>query len=191
MGLLQSPPWRFSEDQTGHNKNEAKQCVCIITAHILSFNILHSHHLIHLHSEHPASEAKVESAPEHKLSSVQPLPKPPPPLKGTHPTIVCTRDVEEYIQPLYSRGWGLCPILPNGNGIPVLRKRFDFVSARALKTFLVALGEYEESKHVRSMVCLIIGDMTNLNNLPAPRKYKRDRGSTRHPRQHVDARRRP
>jgi hypothetical protein len=98
-------------------------------------------------SKTPNDEA---NAPKHKFSSVQPLPKPPPPPKGT-PTTICTRDVEEYIQPLYSRGWGLCPILPNGHGIPVLRKRFDFASARALKTFLVALGEYEENKQVRSL----------------------------------------
>jgi hypothetical protein len=51
---------------------------------------------------------------------------------------------------LYLRGWGLSPILPNGNGIAVLRKRFDFVSAEALQTFLAGLSEYEEKKHVRS-----------------------------------------
>jgi hypothetical protein len=51
---------------------------------------------------------------------------------------------------LYARGWGLCPILPDGNGIPVLRKRFDFASARTLEAFLVALGEYEQRKQVRS-----------------------------------------
>lgn len=98
-----------------------------------------------------SNTAKIEAnAPKHKLSSsVNPLPKPPPAPKGTPPTI-CTRDVEKYIRPLYSRGWGLSPILPNGNGIPVLRKRFDFVSAQALETFLVALGEYEERRQVRS-----------------------------------------
>ena len=97
-------------------------------------------------SKTPKSEA---SAPKHKFSSVHPLPKPPPPPKGTPPTI-CTHDIGQYIQPLYSRGWGLSPILPDGNGIPVLRKRFDFVSPRALETFLVALSEYEEKKQVRS-----------------------------------------
>lgn len=98
-------------------------------------------------SKTPKSEA---NAPKHKHSFVHPLPKPPPPLKGT-PAIICTRDVEKYIQPLYSRGWGLSPILPNGNGIPVLRKRFDFGGTQALETFLVALSEYEEKKQVRSV----------------------------------------
>jgi len=96
-------------------------------------------------SNPPKSEA---SAPKHKFSSVHPLPKPPLAPKGTPPTI-STRDVEKYIQPLYSRGWGLSPILPNGNGIPVLRKRFDFASAQVLETFMVALSEYEERKQVR------------------------------------------
>jgi len=100
-------------------------------------------------SQKPKNEANAPK--QHKFSSVQPLPKRPPPPKGT-PLTICTRDVEEYIQPLYSRGWGLCPILPDGNGIPVLRKRFDFASARALKTFLVALGEYEERRQVRPFV---------------------------------------
>jgi hypothetical protein len=50
---------------------------------------------------------------------------------------------------LYARGWGLSPILPNGNGIAVLRKRFDFGSAKALKEFLADLGKYEEKKQVR------------------------------------------
>jgi hypothetical protein len=88
------------------------------------------------------------SAPENKLSSVPPLPPPPPSEKGT-PPIINTRDIEEYIQPLYSRGWGLSPILPNGNGIAVLRRRFDFASEKALKTFLAGLKEYEETKQVR------------------------------------------
>ena len=88
------------------------------------------------------------SVPKNKFSSVRPLPPPPPPQKGT-PPIINTREIEEYIQPLYSRGWGLSPILPNGNGIAVLRKRFDFASAEALKTFLAGLAEYENEKRVR------------------------------------------
>jgi len=51
------------------------------------------------------------------------------------------------VQPLYARGWGLAPILPNGNGIAVLRKRFDFASAEALQAFLADLRAYEEEKH--------------------------------------------
>ena len=81
-------------------------------------------------------------------SSLDPLPAPPPPLKGT-PLIVSTRDIEEFILPLYSRGWGLAPILPNGNGIPVLRKRFEFASTDALQDFLADLRAYEEKKQVR------------------------------------------
>jgi len=50
------------------------------------------------------------------------------------------------VKPLYLRGWGLCPILPNGNGIAVLRKRFDFASAGSLEQFLADLNEYEEKK---------------------------------------------
>jgi pterin-4a-carbinolamine dehydratase len=50
------------------------------------------------------------------------------------------------VQPLYSRGWGLSPILPNGNGIAVLRKRFDFWSAEALEEFLADLNKYEKKK---------------------------------------------
>ncbi|KAI0256066.1 hypothetical protein BJV78DRAFT_1278634 [Lactifluus subvellereus] len=84
-------------------------------------------------------------APKKELSSVPPLPTPPPPPKGIPPTI-STRDIEEYVQPLYARGWGLAPILPNGNGIAVLRKRFDFASAEALQAFLADLREYEEKK---------------------------------------------
>jgi hypothetical protein len=53
------------------------------------------------------------------------------------------------VQPLYSRGWGLSPILPNGNGIAVLRKRFEFGSAEALEEFLAGLSQYEEKKQVR------------------------------------------
>src|SRR6266404_2761042 len=91
---------------------------------------------------------------EHKLpptksSSLDPLPDPPPRLQGT-PFIITTPNIEEYIQPLYSRGWGLTPILPNGNGIAVLRKRFEFSSANALQDFLADLREYEETKQVRS-----------------------------------------
>jgi hypothetical protein len=96
------------------------------------------------------------SVPKNKLSSVRPLPPPPPPpQKGTPPTIN-TRDIEEYIQPLYSRGWGLSPILPNGNGIAVLRRRFDFASAKALEAFLAGLAEYEEKKQVRFHSSLLL-----------------------------------
>jgi hypothetical protein len=83
------------------------------------------------------------------FSSIRPLPTPPPPLKGTPPTIN-TQDIEQYVQPLYARGWGLSPILPNGNGIAVLRKRFEFANAEALEGFLTGLSEYEEKKKVRS-----------------------------------------
>ncbi|KAH9047914.1 hypothetical protein EDB84DRAFT_1459683 [Lactarius hengduanensis] len=94
-----------------------------------------------------AAETK-QKLPQSTSSSLDPLPSLPLPLKGT-PPIINTRDIEEYIQPLYSRGWGLGPILPNGNGIPVLRKRFEFANARALQEFLADLREYEEEKHVR------------------------------------------
>jgi hypothetical protein len=102
----------------------------------------------------PTSVVKRAAKSEQKLprttsSSLDPLPAPPLPLKGT-PPIISTRDIEEYIQPLYSRGWGLTPILPNGNGIPVLRKRFEFASTDALQEFLADLREYEEKKQVRS-----------------------------------------
>ncbi len=90
-----------------------------------------------------------QKLPQTTSSSLDPLPALPPPLKGT-PPIINTRDIEEYIQPLYSRGWGLTPILPNGNGIPVLRKRFEFASADALQEFLADLREYEGKNQVRS-----------------------------------------
>ena len=92
----------------------------------------------------------VENDPDprkNESSSVRPLPTPPPRPKRTPPTI-STRDIEEYVQPLYARGWELAPILPNGNGIPVLRKRFDFASAEALQAFLADLREYEEREQV-------------------------------------------
>jgi len=44
---------------------------------------------------------------------------------------------------------GLSPILPNGNGIAVLCKRFEFASADGLEEFLADLSEYEEKKQVR------------------------------------------
>ena len=86
-----------------------------------------------------------------QFSSIRPLPTPPPRTKGTPPTI-STHDIEEYVQPLYSRGWGLSPILPNGNGLAVLRKRFELGSAEALEEFLADLGEYEEENQVRFRV---------------------------------------
>ncbi|KAI9463672.1 hypothetical protein BJY52DRAFT_1184676 [Lactarius psammicola] len=86
-----------------------------------------------------------QKLPRTTSSSLDPLPALPPPPKGT-PPIINTRDLEEYIWPLYSRGWGLTPILPNGNGIPVLRKRFEFASADTLQEFLADLTEYEEKK---------------------------------------------
>ena len=94
---------------------------------------------------------EVDSLPKNQFSSIRPLPKPPPSLKGTPPTI-STHDIEKYVQPLYSRGWGLSPILPNGNGIAVLRKRFDFASAKALEGFLADLRQYEEKKQVRFFI---------------------------------------
>jgi len=87
--------------------------------------------------------------PKNLSSSIRPLPTPPPPPKGTPPTIN-THDIKQYVQPLYARGWGLSPILPNGNGIAVLRKRFEFVNAEDLEEFLAYLREYEEEKKVRS-----------------------------------------
>lgn len=84
-----------------------------------------------------------------EFSSIRPLPTPPPPRKGTPPTIN-THDIEQYVQPLYVRGWGLSRTLPNGNGIAVLHKRFEFANAEALEGFLADLSEYEEKKKVRS-----------------------------------------
>ena len=100
-----------------------------------------------------AAKGTVKNAPS-------PLPSPPPPPKSMPPTIT-TPDIEEYVQPLYLRGWGLCPILPNGNGIAVLRKRFDFASARSLKQFLADLDEYEEKEQVRSVQLTIPDNDTN------------------------------
>jgi len=83
-------------------------------------------------------------------STIRPLPTPPPPPKGT-PRTISTHDIEQYVQPLYARGWGLSRILPNGNGIiAVLRKRFEFANAEALEGFLANLSKYEEKKQVRS-----------------------------------------
>ena len=89
--------------------------------------------------------------PKSRFSSISPLPTPPSPPKGTPPTIT-THDIEQYVQPLYARGWGLSrsEILPNGNGIAVLCKRFEFVNAEAVEGFLVDLRKYEEKKQVRS-----------------------------------------
>ena len=86
-----------------------------------------------------------------ELSSNRPLPTPPPPAKGT-PLTINTHDIERYVQPLYARGWGFSRILPNGNGIAVLRKRFEFANAEALEGFLADLGEYEEKTQVRFLV---------------------------------------
>ncbi|KAI0305619.1 hypothetical protein B0F90DRAFT_1815213 [Multifurca ochricompacta] len=91
-----------------------------------------------------------------KLLSVPSLPPPPSRLKGT-PSIISTRDIEEYVQPLYLRGWGLAPILPNGNGIAVLRKRFDFANAEALHEFMTALREYEENQQHHAKTDLFEG----------------------------------
>lgn len=84
-----------------------------------------------------------------EFPSIRPLPTPPPPRKGT-PLTINTHDIERYVQPLYARGWGLSRILPNGNGIAVLRKRFEFANAEALEGFLADLSEYEEKKQVCS-----------------------------------------
>jgi hypothetical protein len=91
--------------------------------------------------------------PKSRFSSIRPLPTPPPPPKGTPPTIT-THDIEQYVQPLYARGWGLSlsGILPNGNGIAVLRKRFEFANAEAVEGFLADLRKYEEKKQVRSLI---------------------------------------
>jgi len=99
------------------------------------------------------SSKKVTNAPKDKLSSVRSLPAPPPPPpKGTLP-IITSRDVKKYVQPLYSRGWGLHPILP-GEDIAALDKRFEFMSAQALQAFLADLSEYErkEQHHARTNV---------------------------------------
>lgn len=40
--------------------------------------------------------------------------------------------------------------MPNGNGIAVLRKRYEFANAEDLEAFLADLREYEEEKKVRS-----------------------------------------
>jgi hypothetical protein len=81
------------------------------------------------------------------------------------------------VQPLYSRGWGLSPILPNGNGIAVLRKRFDFWSAEALEEFLADLNKYEKKKQVRFFfrsIQLVLSLIFNLENPLASRKDKCD-----------------
>lgn len=100
-----------------------------------------------------AAKKKVKNganSPKNNWSFIRPLPLLPPHRKGT-PLTISTRDIEEYIQPLYLRGWGLSPILPNGNGIAVLRKRFELASVEALEEFLADLSEYEEKKQVRSV----------------------------------------
>jgi hypothetical protein len=85
------------------------------------------------------------------FSFIRPLPTPPPPPKGT-PVTINTHDIEQYVQPLYVRGWGLLSgILPNGNDIAVLSKRFEFADAEALQGFLADLSKYEEKKQVRSL----------------------------------------
>ena len=122
--------------------------------HLLAYSCRERHISTHQLPANPTSVVKRAAKGEQKhprtaSSSLDPLPAAPPPLKGT-PPIISTRDIEEYIQPLYSRGWGLAPILPNGNGIPVLGKRFEFASANALQAFLAGLREYEEKKQVRS-----------------------------------------
>jgi hypothetical protein len=82
-----------------------------------------------------------------KLPSISPLPSLPRVPQGAPPTVT-TRDIERYVQPLYVRGWALASILPNGNGIAVLRKRFDFTSAGEMQKFLMKLKEYERRKQV-------------------------------------------
>jgi hypothetical protein len=86
--------------------------------------------------------------PKSQFSSIRPLPTPPPRQKGT-PLTISTDDIEQYVQPLYARGWGFSRILPNGNGIAVLRKQFEFANAKALKRFLANLRKYEETMQVR------------------------------------------
>lgn len=89
--------------------------------------------------------------PKSQFPSIRPLPTPPPPQKSTPPTI-STDDIEQYVQPLYARGWGFSRLLPNGNGIAVLRKRFEFANAKALTGFLADLRKYEETKQVRFLI---------------------------------------
>ena len=105
------------------------------------------------HKSGPKNHIKnrANTPPKSHSPSVRPLPTPPPPLKGT-PLIINTHDIEQYVQPLYARGWGLSQILPNGNGIAVLQKRFDFANAKALGGFLAGLSEYEKKKQVRSLI---------------------------------------
>ena len=53
--------WRvevLTEDQTGRNENEAKRCVCIITAHTVILAFSSSPLLFSMRSEHPANEAE-------------------------------------------------------------------------------------------------------------------------------------
>lgn len=93
--------------------------------------------------------------------SIRPLPTLPPSRKGTALTIN-THDIERYVQPLYARGWGLSRILPNENGIAVLRKRFELANAEALEAFLADLSKYEEKNQVCShsfTVCLPIANV--------------------------------
>lgn len=123
-----------------------------------------------------------------QFPSILPLPKPPPRQNGTPPTI-STRDIEKYVRPLYSRGWGLSPILPNGNGIAVLRKRFEFGSAEALEAFLADLSEYEESKQVRFRSVQLNCRRTQLKFILAPCKDECVCGPTCRLGQYVDARR--
>jgi hypothetical protein len=113
---------------------------------------------IHLSSTGHKSAAKnqikkngANTPPKSHLSSIRPLPTPPPPPKGT-PLTINTHDIEQYVQPLYARGWGLSRILPNGNGIAVLRKRLEFANATALEGFLADLSEYEEENQVRFLI---------------------------------------
>jgi hypothetical protein len=71
--------------------------------------------------------------------------------KARPPGTINTRDIEQYVQPLYARGWGhsLSGILPHWNGIAVLRKWFEFANSKALERLLTDLSEYEEKKQVR------------------------------------------
>ena len=106
------------------------------------------------------------------FSSIRPLPTPPPPPKGT-PLTINTHDIEQYVQPLYARGWELPTFgtLPNGNGVAMLRKRFKFANAEALEGFLADLSEYEERKAgpfsislsiARRIMCLRINTPSSL-----------------------------
>jgi hypothetical protein len=139
--------------RTALKRTSFLQTTAVSHRHLLASAFRVRHVSTRQSSAKPASVIKKAAKSEQRIrpttpASLDPLPDPPQPLKGT-PSIISTRDIGDYLEPLYSRGWGLVPILPNGNGILVLRKRFEFTSANALQDFLADLREYEEKKQVR------------------------------------------